>query len=32
MEMAERYKAVDTYEVIQKATDAKRNKKKNKKK
>jgi len=32
LEMAERYKAKDTYEVIQKATDAKRNKKKNKKK
>lgn len=32
LEMAERYKATDTYEVIQKATDAKRNKRKNKKK
>lgn len=28
LEMAERYKALDTYEVIQKATDAKRKKKK----
>ena len=32
LEMAERYNAMDTYEVIQNATDAKRNKKKNKKK
>ncbi len=32
LEMAERYKAVDTFEVIQKATEAKKNKKKNKKK
>ena len=32
LEMAERYKAVDTYEVIQKAAEAKKNKKKNKKK
>ena len=32
LEMAERYNAMDTYEVIQKATDAKRSKKKNKKK
>ena len=32
LEMAERYKATDTYEVIQKATKDKKNKKKNKKK
>ena len=32
LEMAERYKATDTVEVIQKATDDKKNKKKNKKK
>ena len=32
LEMAERYKAVDTYEVIQNAAEAKKSKKKNKKK
>lgn len=32
LEMAERYKATDTVEVIQNATDDKKNKKKNKKK
>jgi ankyrin repeat protein len=32
LEMAERYKAQDTYEVIETATKAKKNKKKNKKK
>ena len=32
LEMAERYKAVDTYNVIEKATENKKSKKKNKKK
>ena len=32
LEMAEKYKAVDTYKVIEKASEAKKNKKKNKKK
>lgn len=32
LEMAEKYKAVDTYKVIEKASEAKKNKKKNRKK
>ena len=32
LELAERYKANDTYQVIEKATESKKNKKKNKKK